>query len=409
MSESILPLTAVAPAPTPTPVPMIDLVEQHETIAAEVREAVEQVFATQRFVLGDEVFEFEREVAAYCDSRDAIGCASGSDALLLSLMTLDIGPGDEVITSPYTFFATASSITRAGATPVFVDIDPVTFNLDPAGVEAALTLRTRAIMPVHLFGQCADMEPLWRIAVRHNLAIVEDAAQAIGSTSDGRTAGVLGTLGCFSFFPTKNLGGAGDGGMITSDDRDLTTRLRRLRVHGDAGRYQHLEVGINSRLDALQAAVLRVKLRHLPTWTLQRQGNADRYEQLVADSGLSEFIDLPTATPGCNHVYNQYVVRVRDGRRDELIEGLRARDVGCAIYYPQPLHLQSCFSSLRYQLGDFPEAERASAETVALPIYPELGAERQELVVQAMCDSFGISVSRHERTFSLPHSGKRAA
>lgn len=407
MSESILPLSSAAPAPTP--VPMIDLVEQHESIADEVRDAVEQVFATQRFVLGDEVVDFEHEVEAYCDARHAIGCASGSDALLLSLMALDIGPGDEVITSPYTFFATASSITRTGATPVFVDIDPTTYNLDPEGVEAAVSSRTRAIMPVHLFGQCADMETLWRVAVRHNLAIVEDAAQAIGATHNGRHAGVLGTLGCFSFFPTKNLGGAGDGGLITSDDPDLTARLRRLRVHGDAGRYQHLEVGINSRLDALQAAVLRVKLRHLPRWTQQRQENAARYEDMIASSGLGDHIDLPTATPESEHVYNQYVVRVKEGRRDELLEGLRARDVGCAVYYPQPLHLQTCFSSLKYQAGDFPEAERASAETVALPIYPELGAQRQELVVQAMCDSLGVGRSHRERTFSLPQTGKRAA
>ncbi|MEZ6147612.1 MAG: DegT/DnrJ/EryC1/StrS family aminotransferase [Planctomycetaceae bacterium] len=407
MSESILPLSAATPATTP--VPMIDLVEQYESIADDVRQAVDHVFSTQHFVMGDEVAEFEREVAHYCDSRDAIGCASGSDALLLSLMALNIGPGDEVITSPYTFFATASSITRTGATPVFVDIDPSTFNLDPVGVEAALSPRTRAIMPVHLFGRCADMEPLWRMAVRHNLAIVEDAAQAIGATFDGRHAGVLGTLGCFSFFPTKNLGGAGDGGMITSDDADLTTRLRRLRVHGDAGRYQHVEVGINSRLDALQAAVLRVKLRHLTTWTQQRQENAARYEHLVEEHGLSDYIDLPSADPGCNHVYNQYVVRVREGRRDELIDGLRARQVGCAIYYPQPLHLQDCFASLRYQEGDFPEAERASAETIALPIYPELGAARRELVVRAMCETLGVGMAHRGRTFSLPQSNKRAA
>ncbi|MCA9076736.1 MAG: DegT/DnrJ/EryC1/StrS family aminotransferase [Planctomycetaceae bacterium] len=407
MSESILPLSSATPAATP--VPMIDLVEQHESIAGEVRDAVEEVFATQRFVLGDEVVDFEHEVASYCDARFAIGCASGSDALMLSLMALDIGPGDEVITSPFTFFATASSITRTGATPVFVDIDPHTYNLDPAGVEAALSPRTRAIMPVHLFGRCAEMEPLWRVAVRHNLAIVEDAAQAIGATHNGRHAGVLGTLGCFSFFPTKNLGGAGDGGLITSDDPDLTARLRRLRVHGDAGRYQHVEVGINSRLDALQAAVLRVKLRHLSKWTQQRQENAARYEELVADSGLNDLLDLPTAKPGCNHVFNQYVVRVHNGRRDEVLDGLRARDVGCAVYYPQPLHLQTCFQSLKYQEGDFPESERASAETVALPIYPELGAARQELVVRAISDSLGVSRAHRERTFSLPQHSKRAA
>ncbi|MBX3438921.1 MAG: aminotransferase class I/II-fold pyridoxal phosphate-dependent enzyme, partial [Planctomycetaceae bacterium] len=243
MSRSILPISGhtLSPAPAPSPasvaVPMIDLVEQYEAIRDEVNEAVERVLSTQQFVLGEEVFLFECETAADCDARDAIGCASGSDALLLSLMALDVGPGDEVITSPYTFFATGSSITRCGATPVFVDIDPATYNLDPEAVSAAVTPRTKAIIPVHLFGLCADMQPLWRIAVRHHLSIVEDAAQAIGARYAGRKAGVLGTLGCFSFFPTKNLGGAGDGGLITSDDADLTRRLRRLRVHGDAGRY----------------------------------------------------------------------------------------------------------------------------------------------------------------------------
>lgn len=264
-------------------------------------------------------------------------------------------------------------------------------------------------MPVHLFGRCADMQPLWRLAVRHNLAVVEDAAQAIGATYAGRKAGVLGTLGCFSFFPTKNLGGAGDGGLITSDDADLTRRLRRLRVHGDAGRYQHVEIGINSRLDALQAAVLRVKLRHLAHWTKQRQENAARYEQLVAALGLQDVLELPPAEPGHEHVYNQYVVRVRDGLRETCLEGLRARNVGCAVYYPQPLHLQSCFESLGYRLGDFPEAERAADETLALPIYPELGAERQELVVHALAETLKSSGAARKRSFAVPEPGKRAA
>ncbi len=407
MSRSIL--TMSGHSPSPAPVPMIDLVEQYETIRDEIHEAVNRVFATQRFVLGDEVADFEEEAAPYCDARYAIGCASGSDALLLSLMALEIGPGDEVITSPYTFFATASSITRCGATPVFVDIDPATYNLDPAAVEAAITPQTRAIMPVHLFGQCADMQPLWRLSVRHSLAIVEDAAQAIGATYSGRKAGVLGTVGCFSFFPTKNLGGAGDGGMITSDDADLARRLRRLRVHGDAGRYQHREVGINSRLDALQAAVLRVKLRHLPDWTRQRQENAARYVHLVDAHGLSDYLETPGCAPENEHVYNQYVVRVRDGQRDSLIEGLRAQEIGCAIYYPQPLHLQECFASLDYCEGDLPEAERAAAETVALPIYSELGEARQESVVRAMAEALGVSRNLRARSISLPDPEKRAA
>ncbi len=406
MSDTILPLAGHLSASTP--VPLIDLVEQYEAMQDEVREAVDRVFAAQRFVLGDEVADFEAEVAAYCDARYAISCASGSDALLLSLQALEIGPGDEVITSPYTFFATGGAIQRVGATSVFVDIDPVTFNLDPAAVEAAITPRTRAIMPVHLFGQCANMDPLWRMSVRHGLAIVEDAAQAIGATYSGRQAGVLGTTGCFSFFPTKNLGGAGDGGMITCDDADLATRLRRLRVHGDAGRYEHVDVGINSRLDALQAAVLRVKLRRLPRWTQQRQENAQRYQQLFEASGLSECLVLPQTTPECGHVFNQYVVRVPDGRRDALLAGLREREVGCAVYYPAPLHLQPCFESLQYLAGDFPQAELASAETVALPIYPELGAARQEIVVRAMAEVLGVSRNASLRKSSSA-SGKRAA
>ncbi|MGD9855780.1 MAG: DegT/DnrJ/EryC1/StrS family aminotransferase [Planctomycetaceae bacterium] len=417
MSRSILPISGHTPSPlassapqsSATPVPMIDLVEQYGEIREEVREAVDRVLETQHFVLGDEVAAFEQEAARDCDARSAIGCASGSDALLLSLMALDIGPGDEVITSPYTFFATASAITRCGATPVFVDIDPATYNLDPGCVETAVSTRTRAIMPVHLFGLCANMQPLWRVAVRHHLAIVEDAAQAIGATYSGRKAGVLGTLGCFSFFPTKNLGGAGDGGLITSDDADLTRRLRRLRVHGDAGRYQHVEVGINSRLDALQAAVLRVKLRHLADWTRKRQENAARYEAYIAEYGLGDLLELPHGPSGQEHVYNQYVVRVAGSRRDALLQGLRSRDVGCAVYYPQPLHLQECFASLGHRPGAFPEAERASAQTVALPIYPELGAVRQERVVRALAESLGVSRAAWTRTISLPEPEKRAA
>ncbi|MFG0294674.1 MAG: DegT/DnrJ/EryC1/StrS family aminotransferase [Maioricimonas sp. JB045] len=392
MSNVILPLTG--PQSSRPPVPLIDLVEQYETIQGEIRDAVERVFATQRFVLGDEVAEFECDVAAFCDARFAIGCASGSDALLLAMMALDIGPGDEVITSPYTFFATGSAIHRTGARPVFVDIDPKTFNLCPKAVEAAITPRTRAIMPVHLFGQCADMEPLWRCAVKNGLAIVEDAAQAIGASYRGRRAGVLGTMGCFSFFPTKNLGGAGDGGMITTDDPDLAARLGRLRVHGDAGRYEHLEVGINSRLDALQAAVLSVKLRHLDDWAEQRRENAARYEQLFRDHRLTDVVELPETARDCTHVYNQYCVRVRDGLRDDVLATLRREQVGSAIYYPKPLHLQECFRTLGYAAGDFPESERASAETIALPIYPELGAERQAIVVETFAQAVAGARSR---------------
>lgn len=407
MSDVILPLNSTDPAPPP--VPMIDLVQQYETIQDEIRKAVDAVFASQHFVLGDAVASFEQDFEADTDSRHAIGCASGTDALLLALKALDVGPGDEVITTAYSFFATASSIHLVGAKPVFVDIDPATFNFDSQAVEAAITPRTKAIMPVHLFGLCADMQPLWRMAVRHNLAVIEDAAQAVGATYEGRQAGVLGTIGCFSFFPTKNLGGAGDGGMLTTDDADLAARLRRLRVHGDAGRYEHLEVGINSRLDALQAAVLRVKLRHLDGWSKLRRENAARYGQLGAEYGLEDCIKLPETAPQCEHVYNQHVIRVADGRRDELLAGLRERQIGCAVYYPQPLHLQPCFAYLGHQRGAFPESERASAETIALPIYPELGAERQERVVRAIADTLGIAAGSRGKTYQFPDAGQRAA
>ena len=375
-------------APT-NPVPFIDLVAQHQRIAGEVSEAVQQCLADQKFILGDVVAQFEEQVAAYCDARFAIGCASGTDALILALMALDIGPGDEVITSPFTFFATASSIHRVGARPVFVDIEPVSFNLDPQQVEAAITERTRAIMPVHLFGQTAEMEPLWRNAVRDRLAIIEDACQAIGAEYRGRRAGVLGTVGCFSFFPTKNLGGAGDGGLVTTDDADLAKRIKRLRVHGDVGQYTHLEVGLNSRLDALQAAILNVKLAHLETWTRGRQENAQRYGELLAEYDLLDVIEPTTVLPDRRHVYNQYCVRVKDGRRDDVLQSLRSQQIGAMIYYPVPLHLQKCFEPLGYQEGDFPESEAAASEVLALPIFAELGADRQQLVVQGIARALG--------------------
>jgi dTDP-4-amino-4,6-dideoxygalactose transaminase len=265
-------------------------------------------------------------------------------------------------------------------------------------VAAAITGRTRAIMPVHLFGRCADMETLWRLAVRHGLAIVEDAAQAVGATYRGRHAGVLGTIGCFSFFPTKNLGGAGDGGLLTTDDPDLAARLRRLRVHGDVGRYEHIEVGLNSRLDALQAAVLRVKLRRLESWTAARRLNAERYARQFDEAGVADGVELPDDSTDGRHVYNQYCIRVPDGRRDEVLKGLQERQIGCAVYYPKPLHLQTCFQFLGCRPGQFPEAERAAAETIALPIYAELGAARQERVVRAVAES----VTGARRAWTIP-------
>ncbi|HLJ10180.1 MAG TPA: DegT/DnrJ/EryC1/StrS family aminotransferase, partial [Planctomycetaceae bacterium] len=353
------------------PVPLIDLVGQYREMEAEIAAAIGRVFSEQRFILGDEVAELECDLAEFCDSREAIGCGSGTDALLLAMMALDIGPGDRVITSPYTFFATAGAIHRLGATPVFCDIDPVSFNLDPQAVSSALSPKTRAILPVHLFGQCAEMEPLWRIAGSAGIPIVEDACQAIGAEYQNRRAGVLGSLGCFSFFPTKNLGGAGDGGLVTTDDPLLASRVRRLRVHGESGHYEHAEVGLNSRLDAVQAAVLRVKLRYLNQWTACRQRNARRYEMLFEEYGLLERVTLPKTQHDRRHTYNQFCIRISAGQRDHVLAELRARQIGCNVYYPKPLHLQPCFAALGYRPGAFPHAEQASRETLALPIYPE--------------------------------------
>ena len=393
-NDSILSISSTTPTPeTTTPVPMIDLSEQYESIREEVEPAMLSLLASQKFVLGEAVAEFETQLAEQIDARHAIGCASGTDALILALMALDVGPGDEVITTPFSFFATASSIVRVGATPVFVDIDPDTFNLDVEQVEEAITDRTAAIMPVHLFGQCCEMDRLWRLAVEYGLSIVEDAAQAIGAGYRGRQAGVLGSIGCFSFFPTKNLGGAGDGGLLTTDDAELAARLRQLRVHGDVGRYEHLEVGLNSRLDALQATYLAVKARRLAGWHDARRHNAVRYAQMIAAADLIDDVDLPLCHDDCEHVYNQFAVRVEAARRDETLTVLRTRDVGCAVYYPKPLHLQPCFEYLGYEAGDFPEAELACREVIALPIYPELGVARQYRVVQALAESFGTELA----------------
>ncbi|MDB4637285.1 MAG: DegT/DnrJ/EryC1/StrS family aminotransferase [Planctomycetaceae bacterium] len=375
------------------PVPLIDLAAQYAPIADEVMETVTEVFSSQRFVLGDEVTALEEEIATYVDARYAIGCASGTDALILALMALDIGPGDEVITSPFTFFATASSIHRVGAKPVFVDIKPETFNLDPEKIEAAITPNTKAIMPVHIFGQCAEMDPLWRIAVKHGLQIVEDAAQAIGAKYRGRSAGVLGTIGCFSFFPTKNLGGAGDGGMITTDDKELAKRMMRLRVHGDVGGYEHVEVGLNSRLDALQAAVLRIKLRHLESWSTARRTNSEKYRELFDQYGLDGYFDRPEIYADRKHVFNQYTVRVPNGHRDAVVQYLRDRQVGCGIYYPKALHLQTCFEYLGYKSGDFPEAEKACLEVMSLPIFSELTDSQLETVAQTLCDAAAEAIN----------------
>jgi len=364
-------------------VPLLDLKQQHAHLREELRAAMDRILDSQQFVLGEEVRLLEAEIARYSATRHAVGCASGSDALLLALMSLDIKAGDEVITTPFSFFATASAITRTGATPVFVDIEPRTYNLDPSLVEAAITKRTRALLPVHLYGQCAGMDALSEVAARHALPVIEDAAQAIGAEDGARRAGSLGQMGCFSFYPTKNLGAAGDGGMVTTDDDGLAERLRRLRVHGGATEYLHAEVGINSRLDALQAAILRVKLPHLDSWSQARRERAETYSLLLTNAHLNFNLRVPFIRENVRHIFHQYVVRVPE-HRDALVEHLKAHGVGVKIYYPVPLHLQECFRYLGYEPGALPEAERAARETLALPIYPELRLEQQQYVVDVI-------------------------
>ena len=369
-------------------VPLLDLRAQFSTLRDEVRAALEEVCESQNFILGPKVAALEREVAGYCGVRYAVGVSSGTDALLSALMALGIGPGGEVITTPYTFFATTGSIVRTGARPVFVDIDPTSFNLDPSQVEDRVTSRTRAILPVHLFGRCADMEPLLSLASRHRLAIIEDAAQALGARTDnGGQAGGIGTLGCLSFYPTKNLGGFGDGGMILTNDPKLKDLLRSLRHHGSEGLYEHPRVGGNFRLDEIQAAILLVKLKHLDGWTEGRRALAHRYNQAYRELDLEgpDALVLPEIPKAGRHVFNQYVIRTR--RREDLSRFLTARGIGTAIYYPKPLHLQDCFAFLGYKEGDFPEAERAAREALALPVYPELTAEMQTFVIEAI-DAF---------------------
>jgi dTDP-4-amino-4,6-dideoxygalactose transaminase len=369
-------------------VPLLDLQAQYETIRDQVRAAVDRVFDSQQFVLGAEVQALEEEIARYSQTKFAIGCASGSDAVLLALMSCGVGAGDEVITSPFSFFATASTITRLGARPVFVDIDERTFNLNPSLVDAAFTERTKAIVPVHLYGQCAEMDPLIELSQQRNIPVIEDAAQAIGAEDRSRRAGSMGTIGCFSFYPSKNLGGAGDGGMLVTNDPDHGRRLRMLRVHGEETKYHHKLVGINSRLDALQAAVLRVKLPHLDEWTTGRQRKAQQYELMFGDAGLGDQVELPFVRTTARHIFHQFVVRVRGGKRDALREHLRECGVGTDVYYPVPLHLQECFAYLGYGEGDFPIAELAAKETLALPVYPELTDEQQDYVVNTMAKFF---------------------
>jgi dTDP-4-amino-4,6-dideoxygalactose transaminase len=365
-----------------TIVPLLDLEAQYRPIRDEVLAAVTRVCDSQRFIQGPEVEGLERELAAALGVGHAIGVSSGTDALLVAMMAIGVGAGDEVITSTYSFFATAGCISRLGATPRFVDIDPATYNLVPAAVRAAVSPRTKAIIPVHLYGLCADMDPLLGIAREASVPVIEDACQAIGANYKGRRAGAMGTAGCFSFFPSKNLGAFGDGGLVTTNDGALASEVRRLRNHGSETKYYHEEIGGNFRLDALQAAVLRVKLPHLARWTRMRRENAATYRRLFASLLPGAPVVLPIEVEDCFHIYNQFVVRVPD--RDRVRAFLTEHGIGTEVYYPVPFHLQQCFAALGYRRGDFPQAESAAASTIALPIYGELTDEQQETVVRTL-------------------------
>jgi dTDP-4-amino-4,6-dideoxygalactose transaminase len=385
-----------------TNVPLLDLKAQFAQIRSEVMPVIEQVCASQRFILGEHVLALEAEVARYCASADGIGVSSGTDALLLALMAIGVGAGDEIITTPFTFFATAGTIARVGARPVFCDIDPGTFNISPRAVQDfvdrqctvrggqlinhATGGRIKGLMPVHLYGQSADMHPLMAIAKRHGLKVIEDAAQAIGTEYRGVRVGSIGDIGCFSFFPSKNLGAFGDAGLCTTNDSDLAESMRVLRVHGGKPKYFHAVIGGNFRIDELQAAVLRVKLKYLDGWTEARQRNAAFYDAAFASAGLAEKLETPQAANNGRHIFNQYVVRVQN--RDALKDFLAERSIGTEIYYPLPLHLQKCFAYLNHVTGDFPEAERAAQETLALPIYPELHQAQLNAVVASITEFY---------------------
>ncbi len=364
-------------------VPLLDLKAQYQTIKDEIRPVVDEVMESQYFILGPKVKAFEEKVAAYCQTKYAVGVSSGTDALLIALMALDLTAGDEVITTTYSFFATAGSIARLGARPVFVDIDPKTYNIDPTLIEDKITERTKAIIPVHLYGQTADMDGILNIAKKYNLRVIEDAAQAIGSEyKDGRRAGSMGDMGCFSFFPSKNLGGFGDGGMVTTNDEALYEKLVYLRNHGAHPKYYHKIIGGNFRLDAIQAVVLDVKLKHLDDWTSGRQRNAEYYNAGFKARDLQEHITTPFALTGYRHIYNQFIIRTKN--RDALLSHLKKADIGCEIYYPVTFNNQECFRYLGYKKGDFPQGEQAADETLAIPIYPELTNEQKDYVMDTV-------------------------
>ncbi|MGD2150826.1 MAG: DegT/DnrJ/EryC1/StrS family aminotransferase [Desulfobacterales bacterium] len=374
-------------------VPLLDLKEQYQSIKEEILKVTEEIFESQYFILGPRVEALEKDIAGYCSSKHALGVSSGSDAILISLMATDMGAQQTVITTPYTFFATAGSIFRTGARPIFVDIDPDTYNMSPESLESVIASMTnkereslKAVIPVHLYGQCVDMDPILKIAKEYNLFVIEDAAQAIGAEYRGRRAGSMGDFGCFSFFPTKNLGAFGDAGMVITGSDDLYDKLSVLRVHGSQPKYYHKLVGGNFRLDAFQAAVISVKLKHLDKWTQSRQENARKYRELFATVGIDDAINLPVEKEE-RHIYNQFVICVKD-KRDELRLFLNDAGVGTEIYYPIPMHLQECFLALDYKKGDFPVAEYAALHTLALPIYPELSDDQIVYVVEKIKDFY---------------------
>lgn len=389
-----VPLTT--PVPEPASVPLLDINRQNAPLRDEVLAAITEVVDTGAFLKGPAVRNLEADVARLAGTEHAIGCASGSDAILVALMALGIGPGDEVIVPSFTFFATAGCVSRLGATPVFADILPDTFNLDPEDVARRITPATKAIMPVHLFGQAADTRALGELAEASGVPLVEDAAQAIGASFEGRPVGSLGRVGCFSFYPTKNLGGMGDGGMITTNDADLASRVRVLCDHGQEPRYHHSLIGLNSRLDTMQAAALGVKLKRLGEYSEARRRHGARYAEAFAAGPTAEVVTAPVEAPGCPSVWNQYTIRVTDGRRDELHRYLGERKIGAAIYYPISLHLQDCFADLGYRPGDLPHTERACEEVLSLPVFPEMFPEEQQRVIDTVAE-YAAAVARPAR------------
>ncbi|HSQ57145.1 MAG TPA: DegT/DnrJ/EryC1/StrS family aminotransferase [Gemmata sp.] len=379
---------------TPAPVPLCDINARYRFLKAQIDAAVTRVLSSGQVVLGPEVAAFEKEAAAFCGAQFAVGCGSGTDALVLALHALGIGPGDEVIIPPFTFFASAGAVCRVGATPVFVDIDPLTFNLDPSLIEAKLSRRTKAVMPVHLFGQCCDMQGIWDIAEDHQLYVVEDAAQSFGSEYRGRRCGTLGVVAAMSFYPTKNLGAFGDAGLVTTNSPEIDRKLRALRVHGSDVKYYHKYIGYNMRLDPIHATTLRVQLPHVAGWLDERQAAARRYDKLIEAANLHGFMRRPIAKPDRKHTFNQYVVRVPAIHRDRLVKHLKDNSIGVEVYYPLSLHEQECFKHLGYRKGDFPTSEEAAATVLALPMFPEITDAQQRRVVEVCAAYMSQSLRR---------------